>query len=88
MQVPTIELSSFAQRISIEVEKSADDGSEVCYLQSVFHDRSSLVTEFFMLKHQIITGKARWGPSLLLYRKFACIPLYMEWMDRVLPGFD
>ena len=29
-QVPTIKLSSFAQRFFIRVERTADDGSEVC----------------------------------------------------------
>ena len=75
-QVPTIESSSFAQPFSILVERGADDGSEACNLQSVYHDRSNLITEFFILGRQIIAGKARWGPSLLLYGEFAYIPLY------------
>ena len=61
----------------------ADDGSEACYLQSVYHEGSSLITEFFMLGCQIIAGKARWGLSLLLYGEFAYIPPYKEWMERV-----
>ena len=59
VQVLTIEPSSFAQGFSIRMESGADDGSEACHLQSVYHDRSSLITEFFMLGHQIITGKAQ-----------------------------
>jgi len=43
---------------------------------------------FLILGHQIIVRKARWGLSLLLYRKFAYIPLYWEWMERVLTCFD
>jgi len=58
-QVPTIELSSFAQRFSIRVERAADDGSEACQLQSIYHRRSSLITKFFMLGLQIIAGKAQ-----------------------------
>ena len=75
-QVPTIGPSSFAQWISIQVERGADNGSKACYLQSVYHDRSSLITEFFMLGLQIIVRKAWWGPSLLLYGEFAHIPIY------------
>ena len=41
-----------------------------------------------MLEHQIIAGKARWGPSLLSYGEFSYIFLYWEWMERVLAGFD
>ena len=58
-QVPTIEPSSFARRFSTRVERGADLGSKACYLQSVQHDRSSLIAEFFILGHQIIAGKAR-----------------------------
>ena len=46
-QVPTIKLSSFAQRFSIRVERGADDCSEARYLQSVYHDSSNLITKFF-----------------------------------------
>ena len=58
VHVPTIEPSSFAQRFSIRVERGDDDGSEACYLQTVCYDKSSLIFEFFMLEHQIITAKA------------------------------
>jgi len=47
--VSTIELSSFAQWISILVEKGADDDSDVYYLWSVHRRKPSLVTEFPML---------------------------------------
>jgi len=40
-----------------------------------------------MLGCQIITGKARWGPSLLLYGEFPYIPLHWEWTERVLACF-
>jgi len=40
-----------------------------------------------MLGRQIIVGKARWGPSLLLYGESAYIPLYWEWMVRVVACF-
>ena len=83
-QLLTIEPFSFAQRFSIRVERGANGGSEACYLQSVHHDRSSLITEFFILGHQIITRKAQWGLALLLHREFGYIPLYREWMERVL----
>ena len=46
-QVPTIEPSSFAHLFSIRVERGADDGSEAYYSQSVCHDMSSLIPEFF-----------------------------------------
>ena len=58
------------------MEKDTDDGSEAYYLQSVYHDRSCLVTDFPMLGRQIITRKALWGLSLLLYGALAYIPLY------------
>jgi len=47
VQVPTIEPFSFAQLISVRVVRGADDGSEACYLQSVYNDRSSLTTKFY-----------------------------------------
>jgi len=46
-------------------------------LYSVYHDRSSLITEIFMLGHQIIVGKAQWRSSLLLYGEFTYIPLLL-----------
>jgi len=54
---------------------------------SVYHDRSSLITEFFMLGRQIIVEKARWGPSSLLYGEFGYILFYWEWTERVLACF-
>ena len=88
MQVPTIEPSSFAQWISIRVKKCVDDGSKACYLQSVYHDKSNLITKFFMLGRQIIYKKAWWGPSLLLYGEFSYILPYCEWTEWVLACFD
>jgi len=69
------------------MERGADDGVEVLHLQSVYHDRSSLITEFFMLGRQIIAWKDQWGPNLLLYGEFPYIPLYWEWTERVLACF-
>ena len=83
-QVLTIESSSIAQQFLICVEKGADDGSEVHYLQSVHHYRSNLVTKFTMFGRQIITGKARWGPSLLSYGEFAISPFTGNGWSRCL----
>jgi len=74
MYVLTIKSFSFAQHISIWVEKDANNGSKACHLQSAYHDRSSLITDFFMLERQIIVGKAQRGLSLLLYGEFAYFP--------------
>jgi len=60
-QVPTIESSSFAQRFSIRVERGANDGSEACYLQSVCHDRSSLITEFLYSGVKLLLGRLDGG---------------------------
>ena len=70
------------------MEKGVDRGFKARYLHSVYHDKSNLITEFVMLRRQIIVGKAQWGPSLLLYGDFAYIPLYREWMEWVLACFD
>jgi len=77
---PTIEPSSFARRISVWVEKAADDGSKACYLQNVYHGRYNLIIEF--------ARKALWGPSLLLYGELIYIPPYWEWTEWVLASFD
>ena len=54
-QVWPIKPSSFAQQLSIRVERGANDGSEVC----LYPDRSNLIIEFFMLGHQIIAETAQ-----------------------------
>ena len=77
-QVLTIEPSSFTQQISIRMEKGADNDSKAYYLQSVYHDRSSLINQFSILGRQIITGKALWRPSLLFCGEFTNISLYRE----------
>jgi len=59
------------------VEQGANDGSEACYLQSVYHDRSGLIIEFFLCSGiKLLSGRLDgaefafiWGvclhPSLL-----------------------
>ena len=65
-----IELSSFPPKFSIQVKKGANDDSVWYFLQSVYHDKLSLLTEFPMLWSRIISGQYRWGLNMLLYGAF------------------
>jgi len=50
--------------------------------KSLYRYRSTLITDFFVLEHQIIAGKAPWGPSLFLYGEFAYIPFIRNGRSR------
>lgn len=87
-QTPVIEPSSFPSKFSIRVEKGAEDGSVGYFLQSTYHDKSSLLTEFPVLGRRIISGQSRWGPNMILYGDFGYIPLFWEWTEHVLSCFE
>lgn len=87
-QTPVIESSSFPSKFSIRVEKGAEDGSVGYFLQSTYHDKSSLLSEFPVLGHRIISGQSRWGPNMILYGDFGYIPLFWEWTEHVLSCFE
>ena len=87
-QTPVIEPSSFPSKFSIRVEKGAEDGSVGYFLQSTYHDKSSLLTEFPMLGRRIISGQSRCGLNMLLDVDFGYIPLYWEWKEHVLSCFE
>jgi len=71
-QVPTIEPSSFAHRFSIRVERGADDGSEAYYSQSVCHDMSSLIPEFFLCSGvKLLSGRLDGGRICFYIGSFA-----------------
>jgi len=57
------------------------------FLQSAYHDKSSLLTKFPMLGRRIISRESRWGPNMLLDGDFSYIPLYWEWTEHVLYYF-
>jgi len=71
-----IEPSSFLSRFSIRVAKGVEDDSVGYFLQSVYHDKSSLLTEFPMLGRRIISRQSRWGLNMLLYGEVSDISLY------------
>ena len=48
-QVPAIKLSCFPLELSIRVEKGIEDDLVTYFLQSMHHDKSSLITEFPLL---------------------------------------
>ena len=83
-----IEPLSFPPKFSIQVEKGAEDDSVRYFLQSVYHYKSSLLTEFPMLEHHIISEQSRWDPNILLYGDFGYIPWYWEWTEHVLSCFE
>ena len=77
-KVPAIESSSFPCKVSIRMEKRTEDGSVRYFLQSTYHNKSSLLTKFPMLGRRIISGQSRWGPNMLLYGDSDYISLYWE----------
>ena len=87
-QTPVIEPSSFPSKFSVRMEKGAEDGSVGYFLQSTYHDKSSLLTKFPVLGRHIISGQSRWGPNMLLYGDFGYIPLYWECTEHVLSCFE
>ena len=87
-QTPVIEPSSFPSKFSIRVEKGAEDGSVGYFLQSTYHDKSSLLTEFPVVRRRIISGQSRWSPNMILYGDFGYIPLFWEWTEHVLLCFE
>jgi len=86
--MPAIEPSSFPPKLSIRVEKGIEDDSVTYFLQSMHHDKSSLITEFPLLGGQFMSGKSRWGLNMLFYEEFGYIPLYWEWTEHVLSCFE
>jgi len=74
-QAIAIEPSSFPSKFSILVEKGTEDGLVRCFLQSTDYNKSCFLAEFPMLEHCIISGQSRWGPNMLRYGDFNCIPL-------------
>jgi len=75
-QTPAIEPSSFPLMFSIRVKKGVEDDLARYFLQSMYHDKSSLLIKFPMLRQRIISGQSRRGANILLYGDFGCFPLY------------
>jgi len=75
-QVLAVQPSSFPPKFSLRVEKGAEDDAVRFFLQSMYHDKSSLLTEFPMLVRRIISEQSRWGSNMLLYGELGYIPLY------------
>ena len=87
-QTPVIESSSFPSKFSIQVEKGTKDGSVGYFLQSTYHDKSSLLTKFPVLGRCIIPRQSRWGPNMILYGDFSYIPLFWEWTEHMFSCFE
>jgi len=56
-QTPVIESLFFPSKFSIQVGKGAEDGSVEYFLQSTYHDKSSLLTQFpVLVEMRVIRG--------------------------------